>query len=59
MYYTHNGAGSDDAELLEYAPQPNINVYILCADGKYYATIRRDSGGCRGPVNSRLCDFSN
>lgn len=47
-YYADIGKGNDSAELFEYAPQPNKNVYILCIDGKYYAAIRKDSEGYHG-----------
>ncbi len=47
-YYADGNKGNDSAELFEYAPQPNENVYILCIDGAYYAAIRRDSEGYHG-----------
>lgn len=41
-------ATESQAELFEYAPVPNENIFILCIEGKYYATIRRDSNGYYG-----------
>ena len=41
-------AANGDAELFEYAPYPNGNVYILCIDGEYYAAILRDQEGYYG-----------
>ena len=47
-YYVQDHLENGDVELLEYAPQPNSNVYILRLEGRYFAAIRRDSEGYHG-----------
>ena len=47
-YYVEENLENSETELLEYAPQPNSNVYIVRMNGRYYAAIRRDAQGYHG-----------
>ena len=47
-YAVQSEKDNSSAELFEYAPKPNKNVYIICYEEKYYAAILHDENGYHG-----------